>query len=320
MSQAGCTQSITAETADAANRQQSDGTSQPTSAGSLDGEQLAQNAPGKAEESQDPPNKSDSPQTKGEQEKDAATSEFEQFINPLVKDLSAKIELADQGKAVDFSAPIKQLSDRLATKSSVGEVQPALSIAQMLEIFTAAENVRPIYDGIEKLADRIQPSDPQAAAQVRAAIKGPLARMKLIGTKPAIEGTTAAGEKFDWSKYKGKVVLLDFWATWCGPCLAELPNVKKAYEKYHGQGFDVVGISLDDDAKNLDAFQEKQKLPWVTLFPTGSERGFDGPLARQFLVDSIPATFLIDRDGKVASISARGSRLEAQLDQLLGAK
>jgi thiol-disulfide isomerase/thioredoxin len=246
--------------------------------------------------------------------KQAADAEEQKtFYDAVGKEFNEKLTAASEGKEVDFGPFVKRISDRLATKAGVEEVDNAINLARILEIFTSADNVKPIYESIEKLADRIQAKQPELAAKVRRAVKGPMARINMIGTSPVIEGTTVDGEKFDWAKYKGKVVLLDFWATWCGPCVQEIPNVKKAYEKYHDKGFEVVGISRDDSKEDLVAFIEKEKLPWPTIHPSDE-------LAQKFLISSIPATFLIDRDGKLVSVSARGPRLEAQLEKLLGKK
>src|SRR5207302_9350088 len=115
------------------------------------------------------------------------------------------------------------------------------------------------------------------------------------------------GKDFDLAKLKGKVVLIDFWATWCGPCRAELPNMKKVYERYHKDGFEIVGISLDNDKSDLAAFLEKDKLPWPSIFDQASD------LADDYGVFSIPLPILVGRDGRVISLEARG----VELDRLL---
>ena len=116
------------------------------------------------------------------------------------------------------------------------------------------------------------------------------------------------------------MVLVDFWATWCGPCIAEIPNVKSNYNKYHTRGFEVVGISLDHDQRSLQRFVERESLPWVQLFDnTGkSKQGWQHPMAARYGVAAIPAAFLVDQQGKVISMSARGPELEHALEKLLG--
>lgn len=281
--------------------------------GSPDANLLAQKEPA-ADEKKTDEAKKNAPKENDEEKKkqEAAREDYEKFAKPFFKELNEKFEEAQKGKEVDFAPLVKKYSERLATKSSVGEIRDAIETAQMLEIFSSTDNVKPIYQGIEKLADRIQGSEPELAKKIHEALKSPIARLNLVGTKPVIEGTTVDGEKFDWSKYKGKVVLLDFWATWCGPCVKEMPNVKKAYEKYHEKGFEVVGISLDNSKDDLVAFIKEKNVPWTTIYPD--------TLSDKFLVEGIPATFLFDRDGKLVSISARGPRLEQQLEKLLEKK
>lgn len=141
-------------------------------------------------------------------------------------------------------------------------------------------------------------------------------RLDLPGKEMKVEGSTASGEPFDWKAYRGKVVLIDYWATWCGPCIQELPNVKENYDKYHDKGFEVVGISLDSDPARLERFLAEREIPWACLFQEGA--GWDHPMAKYYGVMGIPATMLLDRDGKVISMGIRGGELGRQLTSLLG--
>jgi thiol-disulfide isomerase/thioredoxin len=123
-----------------------------------------------------------------------------------------------------------------------------------------------------------------------------------------------AGEPLSIAKFKGKVVLVDFWATWCGPCVAELPNVLAAYKKYHDKGFEVIGISLDQDANVLKNFIKEKGMVWPQYF---DGKGWGSKLGQKYGINSIPMTFLLDPEGKIVAKGLRGPALDAQLAKML---
>jgi thiol-disulfide isomerase/thioredoxin len=141
-----------------------------------------------------------------------------------------------------------------------------------------------------------------------------LKQLDKIGTKIEIAGMKTDGKDFDLKRFKGKVVLVDFWATWCGPCIQEIPNIQDAYKKYHGKGFEVIGISLDrkDDDEKLANFIEKNKLPWGCITIEDSAK-----LVDKYEVNAIPHPVLVGRDGRIVSLRARGPQLERLLERLL---
>ncbi|MCB1207952.1 MAG: redoxin domain-containing protein [Verrucomicrobiales bacterium] len=136
-----------------------------------------------------------------------------------------------------------------------------------------------------------------------------------VGDVMEIAYTSVQGHKVDLADLKGKVVLVDFWATWCGPCVAELPNVKRTYEAYHDKGFEVVAISLDNEKGKLESFIKENDMPWAQEF---SGKGWDSPLVQKFGITSIPATFLIGKDGKVVGADLRGADLATAVEKALG--
>jgi peroxiredoxin len=143
-------------------------------------------------------------------------------------------------------------------------------------------------------------------------------RAILLGAKfPDFSEKDLDGKPLSVAQYKGKVVLIDFWATWCGPCVAELPNVLKAYEDYHPKGFEIVGISLDSDEQKTRAFVKERKMSWPQYF---DGKGWDNKLAGQYGVHAIPATYLLDAEGRVIGRDLRGEDLTKAVAKALAPK
>ena len=138
-----------------------------------------------------------------------------------------------------------------------------------------------------------------------------------IGAQPfALTGQTLDGKTLSLDDYKGKVVLLDFWATWCGPCVGELPMVKATYNKYHDEGFEVVGVSLDQSEADLRGFIKARAMPWPQIF---DQKPFRGPNATNYKIAAIPFTLLIGKDGKIVDVNARGWHLPLAVEKALQA-
>jgi thiol-disulfide isomerase/thioredoxin len=128
------------------------------------------------------------------------------------------------------------------------------------------------------------------------------------GAQPfAFKATDIKGNPVTIAQYKGKVLMLDFWATWCGPCVGEIPNVLAVYKKYHTKGFDVVGISLDNDKSALTNFLKEKKIPYRQIF---NGKGWSDPIARQYGVRGIPFMLLIGKTGNIVAVDPRGDALE----------
>ncbi|PCJ64078.1 MAG: hypothetical protein COA58_13910 [Bacteroidetes bacterium] len=131
---------------------------------------------------------------------------------------------------------------------------------------------------------------------------------------PEINLKTPEGEALALSSLRGQVVLLDFWASWCGPCRKENPHVKKVYEKYKDKGFEIYAVSLDNNKSHWQGAIAKDGLPWKHV---SDLVGWKSSAAKVYNVHSIPQTFLLDKDGRIVSTGFRSNELEPLLESLL---
>ncbi|MEL7020659.1 MAG: redoxin domain-containing protein [Bacteroidota bacterium] len=155
-------------------------------------------------------------------------------------------------------------------------------------------------------------NDQRAATAVSAELKR-VAAFTVGGTPPDFTQPSPEGKAISLTDFRGKVTLIDFWASWCGPCRKENPNVVRMYEKYKDRGFEILGVSLDKTKDRWIQAIEKDQLTWPQV---SDLKGWSNEVARTYGVTSIPQTVLLDKDGKIIARNLRGPTLEAKLAQI----
>jgi len=215
-------------------------------------------------------------------------------------------------------APAKQaitLEDILKAEDAKPETKSQASLISVMEAAEAAE--APGGDTVAWLAKAEKHLKDFPAEKMNEVVQGKITSIKAaseLKTKPLeLKFTALDGREVDVSKLQGKVVLIDFWATWCGPCVAELPNVLKAYKDLHPKGFEIVGISLDGDKAELESFVKEKGMEWPQYY---DGKGWKNEIAGKYGIDSIPAMWLLNKKGMVVSTDARGG-LEEMVTKLL---
>lgn len=249
-----------------------------------------------------------------------AKQQIDPQLQAIINELEANAKAWQEGQPFDFAPSAGKVASRLNADFNQLQLELAHDAGQLFVMAGAYGPARQVYNALAAAAEK-QPDSKIAQQAIEIAHTG-LKRLNLVGSAPKIEGTVFGGQPFDWSKYQGKVVLIDFWATWCPHCVEEMPDVKQIYDQYHDQGFEVIGVSLDDDKKALTDFLDKKQLPWITLFDDDpSKQGWEGAaMTKPFAIEELPTMIMIDRAGKVVSISARGDALPKLVGKLIAEK
>jgi len=155
----------------------------------------------------------------------------------------------------------------------------------------------------------------KAPDEVRESAQALVKKVSRVGKPLDLKYTAVDGRDVDVQKLKGKVVLVDFWATWCGPCMRELPHVKETYEKLHDKGFEIVGVSYDDKKELLQRVLSDEQMTWPQYFDEDGGKKY----VEEFGVLSIPTMWLVDKKGVLRDLNGRED-LAAKVEKLLAEK
>jgi thiol-disulfide isomerase/thioredoxin len=253
---------------------------------------------------------------------DELLNTFRSSNHPVVVDAVIQLRLANELRGWEElnkpqrEAAIKRFaSDVKKTGLTRGQAEMLVRVANMLGDSDDAKIIAHAVNEIAPLARQSHDAEIKRMAPIYDGIQRLL---NLPGKPIEIEGKLLTGQKIDWESYKGKVVLIDFFASFCDPCRAEVPNVLENYRAYHDKGFEVVGVNLDTNPRMCKLYMDQTGFNFPTIIGDAPNAGWDLPLARKYGVTRIPRVILVDQSGNVVSTMARGERLGELLSQLLG--
>ena len=253
------------------------------------------------------------------------------YIETLTKSKLPKV--AERGRIYTLAARVTQLGEMKADARQkliddiaafIREGEPTQERVELAttppELLAQLGDNELAAKALETFAVAFESRKDDRVADLVAQLRATGRRYGLVGKPMELKAKTVDGADFDVKSLKGKVVLVDFWATWCGPCMQEMPHVRELYEGYNKKGFEVVGISLDHKREVLQAFLASEKLPWVQIYADAEgDAGWGNPVAKHYGISAIPTAILIGKDGNVISLNAVGRELDRLLEKELGA-
>ncbi len=216
---------------------------------------------------------------------------------------------------------IQKFKDYVAKKGDPMSFQMAVGLLSQLEMQNKSKIAVELCNDLVEIYKKSK--DP-LKDKILERLEGVSRRLNLVGGPMVITGKTADGKSFDWKAFqKDKVVLVDFWATWCAPCVQLMPHLEELYSMYNEKGFEILGISLDEDQKTMNDFLAQKKLPWTTLFDgvngaANQDPKAEVPNAIYYAINAVPFTALVDQKGNVVGVNLQGPALMAALEKLLG--
>jgi peroxiredoxin len=241
-------------------------------------------------------------------------------------------ELARQYLKSDPDGPVKALAQIILTmaRASAGQFDQALiRFRELMQGVSQNEQEEFATSFSENLAAAaITAGEFNAAREVyttllarfsdspnlRQKVQAELKRLDKVGKPaPAFAAEDLKGQPIRLAAYRGKFVLIDFWATWCAPCISELPRLQAAYRTYHDGGFEIISISLDENKTAVADFARVRSLPWPQLHNASSS----ADLVEAFGVITIPAVYLVDPEGTIVRLDLRGKSLDETLSRLI---
>ena len=250
------------------------------------------------------------PDTTGKYRLSVHDAELRELLLARLRDLSVRnpplaVRSSTIAEAVDYLAKEPRLRAE--------DINIAYKIAHLLDGLPRRESLE--YAG--KLKTAFAAANSTDLRNLETTFDGIARRLDLPGNEIALKGTLLDGKELDWKSYRGKVVLIDFWATWCGPCRAEMPHLKELRKKFGEAGFDIVGVSADHEDDAPAEFMKAKGYDWACIFEKGIQRQ---PMVDRYGILAFPTTVLVGRDGRVVALDPVSEELESLIERHLEKK
>jgi len=219
-------------------------------------------------------------------------AEEKRKVGISMSELSNKIDSVKNAFLHNKHTPVLRL---FLIKESCGSVSDYRVLAKQLKAFEATYSAHPLYLAIQERMEALKRIAPGQQA-------------------PAFAMTSLEGKTIQLSDFKGKVTLIDFWASWCGPCRKENPNMVRLYRDFHEKGLEILGVSLDKDKDKWAKAVQKDNLTWNHVCDF---KKWNCPLVEKYAVKGVPFTVLIDRQGKIIASGLHGTELKRKIKEAL---
>lgn len=243
----------------------------------------------------------------------ALRTDMETKVSNWNKQVAAATEKKDNKKIAQIEQEYTAAEQDVVNKVKAMLPEMGTSLASLFALnFINIESDFATYESLAQRFEKENPNSPHAKSLI-----GRVARIKGVSVgapAPEIALNDTTGTPVPLSSLRGKYVLIDFWASWCGPCRAENPNVVRMYNKFKDKGFAIYSVSLDQAKANWTKAIRNDNLTWTHV---SDLKFWQSAAAQQYGVQAIPATFLLDKDGKIIAKNLRGDALEQKLEEVL---
>ena len=237
-------------------------------------------------------------------------------MNAVVQEAQEANRLGDNLLAQDLQQQYTDLQEQLSTYESdfvtnnTDSYISALILERFLNQKTMPKNE--VKELFANYSERIRSS--KSGLNISKVINAPVNPTAIGEIAPLFEGPTPTGDRINLESFRGKVTIIDFWASWCRPCRIENPNLVRLYNRMHDKGLEILGVSLDRNKASWERAIADDGLTWNHV---SNLKYWSDPIAQLYSVRAIPAAFVLDREGRIVAKNLRGAQLDAKIEELL---